>query len=184
MRVAVVGSSGSGKSTFARRLGEALGLPVIELDAINWQAGWRDLNTHDPGEFVRRVEAAVAGEAWVTDGNYGRVLPTILPRATDIVWLDYGRQVIMPRVLRRSFLRSLSRKEIWPGTGNVETWRSWLDREHPIRWAWDTFKLRRARYEEAFADQRLSHVAVHRLRHPREAEALLARFASAQDVRG
>ncbi|UTP40070.1 hypothetical protein M9M90_02535 [Phenylobacterium sp. LH3H17] len=177
MRVAVVGSSGSGKSTFTRRLGAARGLTVIELDAINWQAGWRDLNTHDPETFVRRVEAAVAGDAWVTDGNYSRVLPTILARATHIVWLDYGRGVIMSRVLRRSFQRSLSRKEVWPGTGNVETWASWLDKEHPIRWAWDTFARRRARYVEAFADDRLSHLTIHRLRHPREAQPLIARLA-------
>ena len=37
----------------ARALGRALGLPVIELDAINWQAGWRDLDTHDPEAFVQ-----------------------------------------------------------------------------------------------------------------------------------
>ena len=40
MRIAVVGSSGSGKSTLARRLAVELGLTHIELDAINWQAGW------------------------------------------------------------------------------------------------------------------------------------------------
>ncbi|WP_309644245.1 hypothetical protein [Phenylobacterium sp.] len=176
MRVAVVGSSGSGKSTFARRLGAVRGLPVIELDAINWQAGWRDLNTHDPEDFARRVDLAVAGEAWVTDGNYSRVLPAILARATHVVWLDYERPVIMRRVIRRSFLRSLTRKEVWPGTGNVEVWRNWLDKEHPIRWAWDTFDRRRARYEETFGGDRLAHVALHRLRHPREAESLIVRL--------
>jgi len=31
-RIAIVGISGSGKSTFARRLGEKLGIPVIHLD--------------------------------------------------------------------------------------------------------------------------------------------------------
>ena len=71
MRIAVVGSSGSGKSTFARRLGDALGQPVIELDAINWQSGWKDLVTTDPDAFVRRVEADIRGDNWVVDGNYG-----------------------------------------------------------------------------------------------------------------
>lgn len=183
MRVAVVGSSGSGKSTFARRLGAALGLPVIELDAINWQAGWRDLNTHDPEDFARRVDLAVATDRWITDGNYSRVLPAILARATQVIWLDYERPVIMRRVIWRSFIRSFTRKEVWPGTGNVETWRNWLDKEHPIRWAWDTFDRRRARYEEAFAGERLSHLTLHRLRRPSEAEPLVARLASAQDVR-
>lgn len=177
MRVAVVGSSGSGKSTFAKRLAEAAGVPHVELDAINWQAGWRDLATHDLDTFIARVDEVVAGEAWVTDGNYSKVLPRILARATDIVWLDYGRSVIMPRVLKRSFIRSWTRKEVWPGTGNVETWRNWLSPEHPIRWAWDVFEKRRARYQEAFYSPRLAHLTVHRLRHPREAEPLIRRLA-------
>lgn len=179
MRVAVVGSSGSGKSTFARRLAAGAGITHIELDAINWQPGWRDLVTHDLPDFIARVEAATAAEAWATDGNYSRVLPRILARATHVVWLDYDRSVVMPRVLRRSVIRSWTRKEVWPGTGNVETWRNWLSSEHPVRWAWDVFDRRRARYEEAFANPDLGHLTVHRLRHPREAEPLSRRLAAA-----
>lgn len=177
MRVAVVGSSGSGKSTFARRLSEALGAPHIELDAINWQAGWKDLNSHDPDEFVRRVSAATEADAWVTDGNYGKVQPIVIGRATDLIWLDYSRAVIMPRVIRRSIARSWEGKELWPGTGNTETWRKWLDKEHPIRWAWDTFKRRRTAYEKAFVAEKPVHLAVHRLRHPREADGLIKHLA-------
>ena len=88
MRIAVVGSSGSGKSTLAKRLAGDLGLPHIELDAINWQAGWKDLNSHDPDEFVRRVAAAVGQDAWVSDGNYGKVRDLVWNRATHLVWLD------------------------------------------------------------------------------------------------
>ncbi len=55
MRVSVVGGSGAGKTTFARKLAHAIGGTHIELDAINWQAGWRDLNTEYPEEFRRRT---------------------------------------------------------------------------------------------------------------------------------
>lgn len=179
MRVAVVGSSGSGKSTFAKRLAEALGAPHIELDAINHQAGWRSLNEHDPAEFLRRVEAEIAGETWVTDGNYGHVRDAIWRRAAHLVWLDYERSVIMPRVIRRSFARAIDQKELWPGTGNRETFRMWLDKEHPIRWAWDTWARRRKEYEARVADPRFAHITVHRLRHPREAEPLIRSLAAA-----
>ena len=108
MRVVVVGTSGSGKTTFASRLAAALGAPQLELDAVNWQAGWRDLNTHDPEEFVRRVERLAAGEAWVSDGNYGSVRADLWARASHLVWLDYPRSVIMRRVLARSFARAVS----------------------------------------------------------------------------
>ncbi len=176
MRIAVVGSSGSGKSTLAKRLGDAMRAPHIELDAINWQAGWQDLNTTDPAEFTHRVEAAIASETWVSDGNYSKVRSLVVVRATHIVWLDYDRSVIMRRVIGRSLARSLSGQEVWPGTGNRETWNRWLDKDHPIRWAWDTFERRRASYETAFETKKPAHLTVHRLRHPREAEPLLERL--------
>ena len=125
MRIAVVGSSGSGKSTLARRLAVELGLPHIELDAINWQAGWRDLNVHDPAEFRRRVAEATAAEAWASCGTYSKVRDLLLARATHLIWLDYPRWLVMSRVLRRSFVRARTGEELWPGTGNRETF-VWL----------------------------------------------------------
>jgi adenylate kinase family enzyme len=178
MRVVVVGTSGSGKSTFARRLAAAIGAAPLELDAINWQSGWRDLNTHDPAEFARRVAQAAAAQAWVADGNYSKVRDVLWPRATRFVWLDYERPVVMRRVIWRSFNRAFSGKELWPGTSNTETVARWLDREHPIRWAWDTWAKNRARYADAFARPDYAAVPLDRLDHPRQAAPLIARLAS------
>ena len=174
MRIAIIGSSGSGKSTLARRLGAELRTPVVELDAINWQAGWRDLVGHEPDEFVRRVDAAIAGDAWVTDGNYRLAMERIFRRMTDLVWLDYSRPVVMSRVIRRSLIRAVSGQELWAGTGNREEWSRWLNKDHPIRWAWDTYDRRRVQYTALFADGRLAHVRKHRLRRPGEAASLIA----------
>lgn len=172
MRISIVGTSGSGKTTLAIALSKALGIPRIELDGVNWQADWRDLNTHDPAEFVRRTEVEVAAEAWVCDGNYSTVQPVVWRRATHVVWLDYGRSVVMARVIRRSVVRAVSGRELWAGTGNREDWRRWLDREHPIRWAWDTHAKNRAKYAARLAAPEAAHLTVIRLRHPQEAAAL------------
>ncbi len=40
MKIMVIGSSGSGKSTFSRKLGEILSLPVYHLDLYYWKPGW------------------------------------------------------------------------------------------------------------------------------------------------
>ena len=181
MRITIVGNSGSGKSTLARALAQAMGIPHVELDAINWQPGWIDLNTHDRPEFLRRTDVALSGEAWVTDGNYSSVASVARARATDLVWLDYPRPLIMGRVIRRSFARAIGGQELWPGTGNKETFARWLDKEHPIRWSWDRYHGLRARYEGLMTDGSWDHLRVHRLRHPREANALVTNLSANLD---
>src|SRR5438270_201678 len=149
MRVVVVGTSGSGKTTMAKALSAALGVPRIELDAINWQPGWRPISIDAPDEFFRRVAEAAAADAWVMDGNYSKAH---WARATAFVWMDPGRWTVMRQVIWRSFTRAIDRRELWPGTGNKELFRKWLEKEHPIRWAWDTWAMMRARYGALFAD--------------------------------
>lgn len=177
MRLLMLGSAGSGKSTFARTLAGRIGSPYIELDALNWAPGWTNLSRADPETLKRRVREAIAADAWTCDGNYSLVRPLILSRATHAVWLDYSRAVVMGRVIRRSFARALTHSELWPGTGNRETFRRWLDPEHPIRWAWDTHHARRPGYQALFEAPEYAHVDWRRLSHPREAAPLLEALA-------
>jgi adenylate kinase family enzyme len=179
MRVAAVGTSGSGKTTFAARLATALGVRHIDLDAVTWQPGWVALHETDPEEFTRRCAEAMAGEAWVSCGNYITSRPSLLHRATDLVWLDYPRPLVMARVIRRSFTRAARHEELWPGTGNREDFARWLDKGHPIRWAWDTYGRRKRQYEALFAALAGSDIRTHRVTRPWEAEALIARLAAA-----
>ena len=39
-RIMIIGSGGSGKSTFSSKLSEVLGLPLYHLDAYYWKPGW------------------------------------------------------------------------------------------------------------------------------------------------
>jgi adenylate kinase family enzyme len=168
MRIVVVGTAGAGKTTLARRIAALLGVPHIELDAINWQSGWRDLTRHDPEEFVRRVAGAIGAEAWVVDGNYGPVRDIVWQRATHLVWLDYERPVIMARVISRSLVRAILRTELW--AGNRERWRQMLRPSHPIRWAWSTWDRRRRETAERLARREYARLVVLRLRRPREVQ--------------
>ena len=174
MRIVVVGTSGSGKTTLAKALAAQLGLSYIELDAVNWQPGWRDLSRNDPDEFVRRVTLAVAVDTWVVDGNYGLVRESVWRRATHLVWLDYDRAVVMYRVIRRSLVRAILRTELW--AGNRERWLHMLRPSHPIRWAWNTWARRCQEYEERIGLSDYAHLVVLRLRRPRDAEELLRKL--------
>ncbi len=41
MKINVVGTSGVGKSTLARRLAQILSLPYIEMDRLYWRPDWQ-----------------------------------------------------------------------------------------------------------------------------------------------
>jgi adenylate kinase family enzyme len=181
MRVVVIGTSGAGKTTLARAIAVRIDHPHIELDAINWQAGWRDLVRHDPAEFVRRVAQATAADTWVADGNYGLVRDWVWRRATHLVWLDYARSVIMARVISRSLVRVVRRSELWAGTGNRERWRHLLRPSHPIRWAWSTWNRRRRETAQRLGLAEYAHLKVLRLRRPAEARQAVETLAAAID---
>jgi adenylate kinase family enzyme len=177
LRIVVVGTSGSGKTTLAKALAAQLALPYIELDALNWQAGWRDLSRTDPDEFIRRVAVVIAADFWVLDGGYALVRDLVWRRATHLVWLDYERSVVMYRVIRRSLARAMLRTELW--AGNRERWLHMLRPSHPIRWAWSTWRRRRREYEERIGGSDYAHLVVLRLRRPRDAEELLRQLRQA-----
>ena len=179
-RVAVTGSSGSGKTTFARRLAARLGVEHIELDALNWGPDWSEADTET---FRRRVESAIASDGWVVDGNYSRVRDLYLARVDTIVWLDLPLRTCLWRVMRRTSIRSRSREDLW-GTGNRESWRKQLGRDSLVWWVLTSHHRRRRENEARFADPSLAGVEVHRFRSSEAAEAWLAGLPSADHAGG
>ena len=120
-RVNVKGTSGSGKTTFARELARRLELPYLELDALHHGPNWAEPT---PDEFRARVHEAMAAapEGWVIDGNYEAKLGgTVVGEADTIVWLDLPLRLKLRRLWRRTSHRIRSDVELW--SGNRESWR-------------------------------------------------------------
>ena len=140
-RIAVIGVTSSGKSTLAKTLSERLGLDLIELDAIYWQANWTPI---EPNEFRERVETATRSTSWVVAGNYRAVLDIVWPRAQVIIWLDLPFHVVFWRLLARSLRRGLKQEELW--NGNREPFwphlKFWSD-ESLFRWLFKTYWRRK-----------------------------------------
>ena len=97
-RILVLGCSGSGKSTFARRLQAATGLPLIHLDNVWWNAD----RTHiSRDEFDRRLEALLAGERWIIDGDYSRTYEARIRACDAVIFLDYDEETCMRGIRER-----------------------------------------------------------------------------------
>jgi adenylate kinase family enzyme len=113
-RVAVIGCSGGGKSTLARKLGAKLSLPVVHLDVVFWLPGWVESET---GPMRERLLAATEDGAWVVDGNFtGRVADLTLGRADTIVWIDQPRRVCLWRAVWRAISQQgRTRADMAPG---------------------------------------------------------------------
>ena len=84
-RMVLIGTTGAGKTTTARKIAVALNIPHIEFDAIRHGPNW----TETPDDVFReRLRLELQGDRWVGDGNYGIARDVVWPRATMLVWLD------------------------------------------------------------------------------------------------
>jgi adenylate kinase family enzyme len=98
-RIAIVGCSGGGKSTLAIALGERLGLPVIHLDVLFWRPGWVQ---SDPAAFRARVAQALAGDAWISEGNFITGMADLrFSRADTVIWIEQPRLRCLWRAMVR-----------------------------------------------------------------------------------
>ena len=131
-RINVIGTSGSGKSTFARKLSEGLGYPYIEMDQVFWGPNW-----HWPPDevFFENLRQALGGNQWVLDGNYTRTIPIKWERVEMVVWLDYSFPLTLFQAVKRALKRSITQEELWEGTGNRESFRkSFFSKDSIILW--------------------------------------------------
>ena len=174
-RINVVGTSGTGKTTFSRQLAAVLGLPCEELDRLYWRPGWEAAPDED---FLAAVERAVAEECWVLDGNYNKTAHIKWAAVECVVWLDYSFARVLFQAVSRAWRRSVTKEEIWPGTGNRESFRkSFISRDSIILWTLKTYSSNRARYLELMADGPRQGFAVVRIESAAEAEEGLRALA-------
>lgn len=158
----ILGQPGAGKSTLARRLGAATGLPVHHVDRIHWMPGWTERPHAEKVPMARAIEAS---ERWIFEGGLSATWPERAARADLILWLDVALPLRLWRVWRRR----------WEWGGRT---RPDLPEDCPeqITWEFTWFILRTARRSRA----RMAALAAEwpgksrRIASRREADALVA----------
>ena len=170
-RINVVGTSSSGKSTFARRLASILGCPHVELDRLFWKPGWQQAT---PDEFQNDLRQSLSGDRWIIDGNYNTTQPIQHEQLTMVVWLDYSMALTLSRAFRRAIQRSWTGQEVWPDTGNRESFRrNFASLDSVLIWTLTSFRPNRKKYLAMMKKPELSLIEFIRLRHPRQTETFL-----------
>jgi adenylate kinase family enzyme len=179
VRINVIGTSGSGKSTFGSKLAESLSLPFLEMDAIFWCKNW---TFPEDKEFFLKLASALEGEDWVLDGNYTRTISLKWDNIDTVIWLDFSFIRIFVQAVTRAVTRIFTREELWTGTGNRETLRNLVSRDSIILWTIKTFQRNRKKFTDYMESDEFKKIHFIRLKSPRQAEKLLQRAANYQEL--
>lgn len=161
-RVLIIGSAGSGKTTFSKKLSSILEIPIVHLDKEYWQPSWQK-PPHE--EWVKKVECLIEQETWILDGNYGSTLDQRLQRAELVIFLDYKRSVCLKSVIRRTF-QNCGRQRDDLGKGCIEK----VDFKF-LKWVWDFPKKYRPRILELLNQH--TNVQVIQFKNRKEAACFL-----------
>ncbi len=157
----------------ARQLAAVLALPVVELDALYWNAGWV---ASPEDEFREKVAGATAGEAWIVDGHYQRIWPVLWPHVQTVIWLDLPLRTLLVRGFVRSWRRWRRHEVLW-GTNRERIWaqlKFWDADRSLAGWLLRSHSARRRAYIAATVDPRWAHIRFVRICSDEEAAQLLA----------
>lgn len=99
-RVMIIGCSGSGKSTFSRKLNEMTQLPLIHLDQKYWKPNWVEPSKE---EWRKTISGIVQEEEWIMDGNFSGTWDLRIPRADTIIFIDKPTYISFYRMMKRIF---------------------------------------------------------------------------------
>jgi len=156
IRIVVVGTSCSGKTTLARKIAERLNIAHIEMDALYWDSNWTERPKY---EFIELVENVVMQKSWVMDGNYSIVRDIVWGRANILIWLNYPFLTIIYQALMRTITRAITKEELF--SGNRESFiMSFFSKESILLWVLKSYPRRKREYPKLFKSSKYSHLRI------------------------
>jgi adenylate kinase family enzyme len=170
-KVNVIGTTGSGKSNFSRRLACKIDVPYIHMDQLFWKPDWVESTD---AEFIPKLEKLLSTKSWVLDGNYSRTDAMKWAHVDTIIWIDFSYIRTFLQLLMRTVVRATLRQELWPGTGNRESFvKSFMSKKSILLWFFKNYRRNKVRYSELMTALNHQNVKCIRLHSPREVERFL-----------
>lgn len=110
-KIAIIGISGSGKSSLSRVLHNKTGLPVFHMDAIFWRGNWEPVPEAECLE--QHAKLLRENDRWIIEGYIDASMAARLVEADRIIYIDLPGYTCALRVLKRVFKhRNESRPEL------------------------------------------------------------------------
>ena len=100
-KIAIFGNAGSGKTTLALQLKDALNLPLYHLDQYYWLPNWERGNLE---EFKVVHNDLCENDIWIMEGSYYKLLPKRILHADVVIFLDMPRYLCVWHILKRAVL--------------------------------------------------------------------------------
>lgn len=172
-KVAVFGNAGGGKSTLARSLAQATGLPLHVIDIIQYEGRYR-ADEKDGGKiphdaYLKLHADLISRDRWIIDGFESVALAFERFAAADtLVYVDLPVLTHYRFVTKRLLKGLFGSPPGWPE--NSPLWESTLDSYRVI---WRCHRALTPKYRQLVAEASTSK-RVHHLTSPREMQAFLA----------
>lgn len=100
MKIAIIGYSGSGKSTFAAWISRKKQIPLLHLDKIHWLPGWKERPEKEERQLIK--DFLDSHDSWVIDGNYHSLeYERRMKEADRILFFDFSRFSCLWRAWKR-----------------------------------------------------------------------------------
>jgi adenylate kinase family enzyme len=98
-RIAIIGSPGTGKTTFARQFAEQIDVPLIHLDYYYHDKQYN--HGTDKEAWRARADSFTEADSWIIDGNFGATMAKRLERADTIFYFNMPTYVALIGIIKR-----------------------------------------------------------------------------------
>jgi len=114
-RVAIIGNSGGGKSTFARKLGDKLKIPVHHIDLLQFKPGWAATPIE---EFDAVHDAWLDEPYWIIDGfGHSEAVKRRFDLADTLIFVDFPLALHYWWATKRQVESLIAPRPDWPPPG-------------------------------------------------------------------
>ena len=101
MKISIIGYSASGKSTFAKNIGDILNIPVLHLDKVNFLPNWEERKVEESEKIVLNF-IEENNDKFVIEGNYSKFAYDYRMKISDkIIFFDFDRFTCLFQAFQR-----------------------------------------------------------------------------------